>query len=141
MLPFAIFLVVVAIVWGFMLYNNGYAEADDRARKRERECDNQWRRATVERWGWLLKANARRKRFERALRRERVKHELVQRNMIVRHGQVLAELEQAHEELDLAEQRYRELAARTAECLLEHEEQQILSLFQKHFGHQPKENT
>ncbi len=81
-------------------------------------------------------ANARRKRVEKALRRERYMRQLERRNMALRHGKVLGELEKAHEELDEAEQRYRHLAAQLVDCLPAHEEKQILSLFQP-----PKENT
>jgi hypothetical protein len=75
------------------------------------------------------RANERRKRVERSLRRQHRKSETVVRNMAIRHGQVLGELEKAHEDLDKAEERYKTLAAQTVEGLLAHEEKQIMSLF------------
>jgi len=76
-------------------------------------------------------ANARRKRFEKALKRERARAKLIERNMAIRHGQVLGELEKVHEELDQLEERYKALAAQAVEGLLAHEEKQIMSLYHK----------
>ncbi len=75
------------------------------------------------------RANERRKRVERTLKRVRTQAEQVQRNMIIRHGQVLEELEKAHRDLDELEHRYQVLAADVADLLPAHEERQILSLF------------
>jgi hypothetical protein len=132
LIAFGIFLLVTLHVWAFLLYR---WKADDVALKNYDRWVEEDLAEVEERdgwvWGYLKSANARRKRFERALRRERTRAKLVERNMIIRHGQVLGELEKAHEELDQLEERYKQLAAQAVEGLLAHEEKQIMSLYHK----------